>query len=132
MGGEQSGHIVLSDYGTTGDGLAAALQVLAVIQRAGARASDVLRVFDTVPQVLRNVRFGAGAPLEASAVKAAMAEAKRRLDESGGRLLVRKSGTEPLIRVMAEGDDHDLVNEVVAGICAAVEAASERVQQAAE
>jgi phosphoglucosamine mutase len=92
----------------------------------------VLRVFDTVPQVLRNVRFNGGTPLETASVKATLSDATRRLHEAGGRLLVRKSGTEPLIRVMAEGDDQRLVDEIVGGICAAVEAASGSVPQAAE
>jgi phosphoglucosamine mutase len=121
VGGEQSGHIVLSDHGTTGDGLVAALQVLAVIQQTGRAASEVLRVFEPVPQLLKNVRFDpkAGRPLDHADVKAAIREAEGRLG-GGGRLLIRPSGTEPLIRVMAEGDDPDLVNQVVADVVAAV------------
>lgn len=119
VGGEQSGHIVLSDYATTGDGIAAALQVLAVIQQRGAPASQICRAFAPVPQLLRNVRYSAGQganPLSAEAVKAAIAEAERRLDGIG-RLVIRKSGTEPLIRVMAEGDDNALIASVVDAVC---------------
>ncbi|MCW5725472.1 MAG: phosphoglucosamine mutase [Maricaulaceae bacterium] len=115
LGGEQSGHIVMSDYATTGDAMIAALQTLAVIIAAGKPASEVCRVFDPAPQILKNVRFKAGAkPLEAAAVKAAIADAETRLNGKG-RLLVRKSGTEPVIRVMAEGDEkliHAVVEEV--------------------
>ena len=122
VGGEQSGHIILSDYATTGDGLVAALQVLRVLVATGKPASQVLHLFDTLPQLLKNVRFAGGAPLEAAAVKAAIAAGETRLKGSG-RLLIRKSGTEPLIRVMAEGEDIALVTEVVDEICAAVAAA---------
>jgi phosphoglucosamine mutase len=123
LGGEQSGHIVLGDHSTTGDGLIAALQVLAVLIDKGGPASQVCRVFDPLPQVLRNVRFGAGAPLEDRSVKEAIAEGEKRLAGTG-RLLIRKSGTEPLIRVMAEGEDEGLVGRVVGDIVTAVERAA--------
>jgi phosphoglucosamine mutase len=122
VGGEQSGHIILSDYSTTGDGLVAALQVLACLVEEGKPASELLHRFDPLPQLLKNVRFGGGAPLEAESVKAAIAAAESRL-EGTGRLVIRKSGTEPLIRVMAEGEDEALVEEVVDSICDAVKAA---------
>ena len=122
VGGEQSGHIILSDYATTGDGLVAALQVLSVLAATGKPASEVLHLFDTLPQLLKNVRFAGGAPLEAASVKAAIAAGEARLNGTG-RLLIRKSGTEPLIRVMAEGEDIGVVTEVVDEICAAVAAA---------
>jgi phosphoglucosamine mutase len=122
VGGEQSGHIILADYATTGDGLVAALQVLAELVQAGRPASEVLNLFQPVPQLLRNVRFNGGTPLEAETVKAAVAAGEARL-AGHGRLLIRKSGTEPLIRVMVEGEDEALVAEVVDSICAAVEAA---------
>jgi phosphoglucosamine mutase len=112
LGGEQSGHLVFSDYSTTGDGLVAGLQVLAELVRQGRRASEVCRLFSPVPQLLRNVRFAGGAPLEHAAVKAAIADAELKL-AGVGRLLIRKSGTEPLIRVMAEGDDEALVHQLV-------------------
>ncbi|TFU06035.1 phosphoglucosamine mutase [Polymorphobacter arshaanensis] len=120
VGGEQSGHIILSDYATTGDGLVAALQVLSVLVATGKPASEVLHLFDTLPQLLKNVRFAGGAPLEAASVKAAIAAGEARLNGTG-RLLIRKSGTEPLIRVMAEGEDIGVVTEVVDEICAAVQ-----------
>jgi phosphoglucosamine mutase len=123
VGGEQSGHIILSDYSTTGDGLVAALQVLAALVDSGKPSSEVLRQFEPVPQLLKNVRFNGGAPLDDRAVKARIAEAEREL-EGRGRLLIRKSGTEPLIRVMAEGDDPALVQRVVDDICEAVQAAA--------
>ncbi|MBX3562505.1 MAG: phosphoglucosamine mutase [Sphingomonas sp.] len=122
VGGEQSGHIILADHGTTGDGLVAGLQVLAELIQAGRPASAVLNLFEPLPQLLKNVRFAGGAPLETTGVKAAIAEGEARLD-GRGRLVIRKSGTEPLIRVMAEGDDEALVAEVVDTICAAVSAA---------
>ncbi|EWY38940.1 phosphoglucosamine mutase [Skermanella stibiiresistens SB22] len=132
VGGEQSGHIVLSDYGTTGDGLIAALQVLAVIQGGGKRVSEVCRVFEPVPQLLKNVRFeGGGAPLEDRLVKEAIRDGEARLS-GGGRLLIRKSGTEPVIRVMAEGDDESLVNAVVGDIVLSIQEAAIRQQEAAE
>jgi len=124
LGGEQSGHIIPSDYSTTGDGLIAALQVLAVMVRTGKPMSVLSRQFEPVPQKLENVRFASGAkPLEAADVKAAIKAGEARLN-GGGRLLVRASGTEPLIRVMAEGDDAKLVAQVVRDICSAVKQAA--------
>lgn len=124
LGGEQSGHIIMSDYGTTGDGLMAALQVLAVLKQQSFPASTAMNVFTPVPQVLQNVRFETGhKPLESDAVQAAIAQAEKTL-ANDGRLLVRASGTEPLIRVMAEGDNHDLVQSVVNDICAAIESSA--------
>ncbi|HEU4960422.1 MAG TPA: phosphoglucosamine mutase [Sphingomonas sp.] len=120
VGGEQSGHIILSDYATTGDGLIAALQVLAEIVQARAPASEVLHRFDPLPQRLKSVRY-TGAPLENAAVKALIAETEAELN-GRGRLLIRRSGTEPVIRVMAEGDDPAQVEAVVDRICAAVAA----------
>ena len=122
VGGEQSGHIILSDYATTGDGLIAGLQVLAAIVEQGKPASELLHVFEPVPQLLKNVRFGGGAPLETDSVKAAIAGAESELG-GRGRLVIRKSGTEPLIRVMAEGDDPVMVERLVDRICEAVAAA---------
>ena len=120
LGGEQSGHIIMSDYGTTGDGLIAALQVLAALVTRNAVASEVCRVFETLPQLLRNVRFGGGAPLDERLVQEAIAEGESALG-AGGRLVIRKSGTEPVIRVMAQGDDETLVGNVVADIVGAIE-----------
>ncbi|HYN46184.1 MAG TPA: phosphoglucosamine mutase [Allosphingosinicella sp.] len=122
VGGEQSGHIILSDYATTGDGLVAGLQVLAELVSSQRPASELLSLFEPLPQLLKSVRFGSAAPLEADGVKAAIAAAEKRLGESG-RLVIRKSGTEPVIRVMAEGEDQALVTEVVDSICEAVKAA---------
>ena len=129
LGGEQSGHIILGDYCTTGDGLMAALQVLAAIVETGARASEVCNVFTPTPQLLRNIRFGGGAPLEARAVKAAIKAGESRLG-ARGRLLVRKSGTEPLIRIMAEGEDEALVTAVVDEIAGAIVAAGTAAERA--
>ena len=112
IGGEPSGHIILSDYATTGDGFVAALQVLAVVKRKNKPVSEVCHRFEPLPQVLKNVRFKAGKPLESDSVRSAIASAESRLGE-GGRLLVRPSGTEPVIRVMGEGDDRALVEAVV-------------------
>ena len=123
VGGEQSGHLILTDHATTGDGLVAGLQVLAAMIGQDRPASELLRQFEPVPQLLRNVRFKGGAPLEAEAVKACIADAERQL-EGRGRLVIRKSGTEPLIRVMAEGDDAAEVEALVARICVAVEQAA--------
>ncbi|QTC91339.1 phosphoglucosamine mutase [Brevundimonas goettingensis] len=122
IGGEQSGHIILHDHATTGDGLMAALQVLAVLVESGKPMSELARQFDPVPQLLENVRFNAGKPLESAGVKAAIAEAENALNGTG-RLLVRPSGTEKLIRVMAEGDDEALVKRVVSDVSAAVRSA---------
>src|SRR6202521_1060846 len=119
LGGEQSGHIILSDYATTGDGLIAALQVLAAIVETGKRASEVCRLFEPVPQLLRNVRFGNGKPLESRPVQRAVAAGEARLG-SGGRLVIRNSGTEPVIRVMAQGEDQALLSSVVDEICEAI------------
>ena len=122
IGGEQSGHLILHDFATTGDGLMAALQVLAVLVDTGKPMSELARQFDPVPQLLKNVRFTSAAPLQDAAVKSAMAEAEAAL-EGTGRLLVRPSGTEKLIRVMAEGDDAALVKRVVEDVAGAVKAA---------
>jgi len=119
VGGEQSGHIVLSDFSTTGDGLIAALQVLAEVVRTGRPVSEVCRMFEPVPQVLKNVRYASGKPLELKPVKEAIAAAETRLKGSG-RLVIRPSGTEPLIRVMAEGDDAGLVNSIVDELCSVI------------
>lgn len=115
VGGEQSGHIVLSDFGTTGDGLVAALQVLAAVKRLGKPVSEVCRRFEPVPQLLKNVRFSGGKPLEDKVVKAAIADAENVLSNRG-RLVIRPSGTEPLIRVMAEGDDRSQLEKIVNGL----------------
>jgi phosphoglucosamine mutase len=125
LGGEQSGHIILTDFATTGDGLMAALQALAVLVQAGRPASEALRLFQPLPQYLKNVRYKSGAPLplEQASVKAAIKAGEAELTGKG-RLLIRKSGTEPLIRVMAEGEDEALVLRVVGEICKAVEAAA--------
>ena len=123
VGGEQSGHIILSDYGTTGDGLVAALQVLAELKRAGAPASEVLHRFEPLPQLLKNVRFAGGKPLEAKSVKDTNAAAEAELAGTG-RLVIRPSGTEPVIRVMAEGDDARQVETLVDRICDAVRQAA--------
>ena len=123
VGGEQSGHMILSDYGTTGDGLVAALQVLAELVRTGKAASEVLHQFEPVPQLLKNVRFSGGKPLEAESVKRMIADAEAELNGSG-RLVIRPSGTEPVIRVMAEGDDAAQVESVVDRICDAVKEAA--------
>lgn len=122
LGGEQSGHIILSDHSTTGDGLVAALQILASLVESDQPASKLLHQFDPLPQLLKNVRFDGEAPLEAANVKSAIANAESRL-KGIGRLVIRKSGTEPLIRVMAEGEDENVVEEVVDSICEAVKAA---------
>ncbi len=123
LGGEQSGHIVMTDYATTGDGLMAGMQFLAEMVRTGQPASHLARRFEPVPQLLQNVRFAAGqTPLEAARVQGAIAEAEATLSGKG-RLLIRKSGTEPLIRVMAECEDEALLSRVVEGIVAEVKAA---------
>ncbi len=123
LGGEQSGHIVMTDYATTGDGLMAGLHFLAEMVRSGARASELGRQFDPVPQLLKNVRYELGqTPLEAPEVQGAIAEAEAAL-QGCGRLLIRKSGTEPLIRVMAECEDDGLLADVVGTVVASIEAA---------
>ena len=116
LGGEQSGHLIFDDYATTGDGLIAALQVLVVLVTSGKPASEICDMFEPLPQLLKNVRFNGGFPLENSDVKAAIADAESKLGKSG-RVLIRKSGTEPLIRVMAEGEDLAVVEALVDGIC---------------
>ncbi len=124
LGGEQSGHVVMTDFATTGDGLLAGLQFLSEMVLTGKRASELARSFDPVPQMLKNVRYSDGqTPLEVASVKAAIAEAESRL-EGRGRLLIRKSGTEPLIRVMAECEDPALLMQVVDGIVSEVESAT--------
>ena len=120
VGGEQSGHIILSDFSTTGDGLIAALQVLAVLAQDGKPASEAAHLYEPLPQVLENVRFRKGSPLEDAKVKSSIDDANAKLGATG-RILVRKSGTEPLIRVMAEGDDETLVRADVRQIAAAIE-----------
>ena len=123
LGGEQSGHIVLSDHTTTGDGLVAALQVLSVIVESGKPASEVTAVFEPVPQQLKNVRINGGAPLEDESVQKAIAAGERSLGKRG-RLLIRKSGTEPLIRVMGEAEDESLLSQVVEDIAQAITTAA--------
>lgn len=126
VGGEQSGHIVLNDFATTGDGLIAGLQVLAAVAETGKRASEVCRLFEPMPQVLKSVRFaknGKASPMEAPSAVKAIQDGEARLN-GHGRILVRKSGTEPVIRVMAEGDDIKLVQSVVGEICVALENAA--------
>ncbi len=119
LGGEQSGHIILSDYSTTGDGLIAALQLLAVVQRSGKPVSEVCHCFEPLPQILKNVRYKSGQPLQSKSVTLAVDDARKKLG-NGGRLVIRPSGTEPVIRVMAEGDDRDLVESVVDEVVDAV------------
>lgn len=122
VGGEQSGHMIMLDHGTTGDGTVAALQVLVALVQSGKKASELLHLFDPVPQLLKNVRFSGGKPLEADSVKKVIADAEAQL-AGRGRLVIRPSGTEPVIRVMAEGDDAAEVEQVVDAICEAVKAA---------
>ncbi len=123
VGGEQSGHMILTDHSTTGDGTIAALQVLAALVASGKPASETLHLFDPVPQLLRNVRYTGGTPLQDDTVKAVIAEAEAEL-AGKGRLVIRPSGTEPVIRVMAEGDDAKQVADLVERICAAVRKAA--------
>ena len=129
IGGEQSGHLILSDFATTGDGLLAALQVLAVVVDGQKPASEVCQVFSRMPQRLKNVRFSGPSPLRLDSVKRDIAAAEERL-KGTGRVLIRPSGTEPLIRVMAEGEDEALVLEVVDSLCAVIAEAA-RVKTAA-
>ncbi len=119
VGGEQSGHIVLSDFSTTGDGLLAALQVLAEVKRAGKPVSEVCNLFTPLPQILKNVKFKQGKPLDDNQVQKMIADAEHRLGNSG-RLVIRPSGTEPVIRVMAEGDDEGLVRNIVDELCGVI------------
>jgi phosphoglucosamine mutase len=119
VGGEQSGHIVMSDYATTGDGLLAALQVLSEVVRQGKPVSEVCNLFEPLPQVLKNVRFAGGNPLQDKKVVSSIVDAEKRLGAQG-RLVIRPSGTEPLIRVMAEGDDATMVNEIVDELCGVI------------
>ena len=119
LGGESSGHIILSDYTTTGDGFVAALQVLAVVQRLRRPVSEVCHRFEPLPQILKNVRYRSGKPLDDADVRSAIVDGEKRLN-GHGRLLVRSSGTEPVIRVMGEGDDRVLIEEVVDNIVLAL------------
>jgi phosphoglucosamine mutase len=123
LGGEQSGHIIMSDYTTTGDGLVAALQLLAVVKRLDRPVSEVCHAFEPLPQILKNVRYKAGQPLQNDQVVTAIESARQKLGNSG-RLVIRPSGTEPVIRVMAEGDDRDLVMKVVDDVVDAVSSAA--------
>ncbi len=123
VGGEQSGHMILSDYATTGDGLLAALQVLAMLVEDGRPASEVCQLFTPLPQTLRSVRFDGKWPLEAPPLRAAILAAEKALAHTG-RLLIRKSGTEPVVRVMAEGEDADQVARIVDGLCAQIASAA--------
>jgi len=126
LGGEQSGHVVMSDHGTTGDGLLTALQVLSVLKESGRPASETLRSFAPLPQVLQNVRLENGVkPLDRQEVKDAISHAEKKL-ANDGRVLVRASGTEPLIRVMAEGDNADVVKSIVSDLCAIIEKFSKK------
>jgi len=123
LGGEQSGHLILSDLSTTGDGLIAALQVLSVLITCDKPLSTLSRQFEPAPQRLENVRHGGGKPLDNDKVKDAIATAEAKLG-TGGRLVVRASGTEPLIRIMAEGDDEKLVDKLVKEIAGAIKSAA--------
>jgi phosphoglucosamine mutase len=124
IGGEQSGHIILSDFSTTGDGLIAALQVLAALVKSGKPVSEVCHLFEPAPQVLENVRYKKGQPLEDEKVRETIEAAKKRLGAKG-RIVVRNSGTEPLVRIMAEGDDEELVHDVVGEVANAVREAAQ-------
>ncbi|KAB0268992.1 phosphoglucosamine mutase [Microvirga brassicacearum] len=130
LGGEQSGHIIMSDYTTTGDGLIAALQLLAVVKRLDKPVSEVCHCFEPLPQILKNVRYKAGKPLLENIVIKAIEAGKERLG-ANGRLVIRASGTEPVIRVMAEGDNGDLVNSVVDDVVDAVTKAASQVSTGA-
>lgn len=120
LGGEQSGHIVMSDYGTTGDGLVAALQILTVLKRHGKPASEVLNVFEPMPQILVNAKLNGNNPLESTIVKSAIADAEVMLNGSG-RLVIRPSGTEPVVRVMAEGEDQIMIEKLVNDLAQTIE-----------
>ncbi len=122
LGGEQSGHIILADHGTTGDGLVAALQILALAVGEGLPVSEVCHRFEPLPQILRNVRYAGASPLDDPGVDAATQTALARLGDRG-RLVIRPSGTEPLIRVMGEGDDEALVHAVVDDVVTSIETA---------
>jgi phosphoglucosamine mutase len=126
LGGEQSGHIILSDHTTTGDGLVAALQILAVVKRQGKPVSEICHRFDPYPQLLKNVRFAGGKPLADKHVKAAIADAEALLGKTG-RLVIRPSGTEPLIRVMGEGENRAQVEAAVDSVCEALRRAPDAV-----
>jgi phosphoglucosamine mutase len=119
VGGEASGHIILSDYATTGDGLVAALQVLSVVKKQDKPVSQVCHRFEPLPQILRNVRYKKGKPLEDAKVRLAIKSAEQKLNGQG-RLVIRPSGTEPVIRVMGEGDNRSLVEDAVDGIVEAL------------
>jgi phosphoglucosamine mutase len=119
VGGEQSGHIILSDYSTTGDGFVAALQVLAVVRRLGKPVSEVCHRFEALPQILKNVKVAKGTSIESAKIRSAITAAEKKLGR-GGRLIVRPSGTEPVIRVMGEGDDKVLVEAAVDDVCEAL------------
>ena len=123
LGGEQSGHIILLDHCTTGDGLVTALQLLAIVKRKGNPVSLVCRRFEPVPQILKNVRLEAGHPLTDASVARAIEDGREKLGKNG-RLVVRASGTEPLIRVMGEGDNRDFVERIVVDVCAALSASA--------
>ena len=123
LGGEQSGHIILSDFATTGDGLIAALQVLSLVVSEGKPVSEVCQRFDPVPQLLKNVSYSGASPLRVPSVTDAITAQEQRLGDTG-RLVIRPSGTEPLIRIMAEGDDDDLVNDVVDQLVGVIETAA--------
>jgi len=131
IGGEQSGHLILSDFATTGDGLLAALQVLAVLVESQRPASEVLQVFQRLPQCLKNVRFSGRSPLRLASVKRDIKAAEARLN-GNGRVLIRESGTEPLVRVMAEGEDDSMVSEVVDTLCAVIANAARQHAAAAD
>jgi phosphoglucosamine mutase len=131
IGGEQSGHLILSDFATTGDGLLAALQVLAVLVESQRSASEVCQVFQPLPQCLKNVRFAGPSPLKLESVQRDIREAEARLSGTG-RVLIRESGTEPLVRVMAEGEDESLVSDIVDQLCAVIAAAARQHASAAE
>jgi phosphoglucosamine mutase len=122
LGGEQSGHIVMSDASTTGDGLLAALQILSLLKSSGQKASEALSLFTPYPQILRNVTFSGGKPLENTKVQQAIQQAEKDMAHDG-RILVRASGTEPVIRVMAEGKNPGQVEQIVGNLCAIIQKA---------